>query len=172
MVSAAKRYAEHPKNIFGLKCSQHRNYKMLKVLRYYQRRCGARASKHTMLKYMRTLELQVTDEEFDIISKWLLGERPEKILQERLNDARGIDDGSPKPECSVCLEAMRSRKFPKQKLSVACQHEPTVCRSCVTLSIDSQIPDVAWDRVTCPECPEALDFQTVKQWASEESFKT
>lgn len=175
MVSAAKRYAAHPKSIFGLKCSQHRAFKMTIVLKYYQKSCGAKAPKQRMLTFMAALEKEVTSEESDIISEWLQGMRPapllEERLEERLNDCRGIDDGSKKQECSVCLESFRSREFPKQKLSVACQHESTVCGGCVTQSLDTQIPDVSWDNVTCPECPEALGYDAIQKWASADAFE-
>lgn len=74
-------------------------------------------------------------------------------------------------DCCVCMDSLSHSNFPQQKITATCNHSPTVCLGCLTQSINSQIPDVAWDQVKCPECSEPLPFDVVKTWASEEFFE-
>jgi len=74
-------------------------------------------------------------------------------------------------DCCVCMNSLDHSNFPPQKITASCNHSPTVCLSCLTQSIDSQIPDVAWDQVKCPECSEPLPYDVVKAWASEDFFE-
>lgn len=89
------------------------------------------------------------------------------------NDISG--DEAPKPRslktCLTCVEDLTPRKFPKKGLAKECNHEPNVCKDCLTRSIDIQIPDVAWDQVQCPECSVILPFEVVKNYASPETFE-
>ncbi len=181
MVSAAQRYASFPTRIFGLKCSRHRANKIRKVLRYYEKRCGVRASKERTLTLLVALEEQVGDQDREVICEWLSSGEPAEVFIKRLNQIRGIEEDSEhdlvkalpslEKECSTCMESMDLPSFPTQRLTVSCQHEPTACRTCVAQSINIQIPEVAWDQVQCPECPETLSFDTIKALASSEAFE-
>jgi hypothetical protein len=158
---------------------------MRDVLSYYSKRFGQKATKERLLKLLVKLEGEVSDAEHAAIHKWLsVGSTTTPNLRKLLNTTRGIatelDDGvklSPPPppppqiDCSVCMESQDAKNFPSQKITVLCNHEPTVCRTCLTQSIDSQIPEVAWDQVKCPECPETLPYDVVKDWASPEAFE-
>jgi len=73
--------------------------------------------------------------------------------------------------CLTCAEDLAPRNFPKKGLTAECNHEPTVCKDCLTRSIDIQISDVDWDQVQCPECSAILPFEVVKKYASPELFK-
>jgi hypothetical protein len=100
-------------------------------------------------------------------------------LTNLLNATRGIQSGFPTPppppqpkiDCSVCTESLDATAFPQTKITELCNHNPTLCQSCLSQSLDSQIPDVAWGQVRCPECPETLPYERVKVWASAEGFQ-
>lgn len=68
------------------------------------------------------------------------------------------------------MEELPSKKFPKRRITLACLHEPHMCRSCVRFSIELQIKEKQWF-VKCPLCPEKLAFETVKKYTSEEIFE-
>lgn len=65
-------------------------------------------------------------------------------------------------ECTVCMEKIDANDFPRYALTKLCEHEPTICRSCVKQSIETQIPDVIGEQVKCPECPATLPHDVLK----------
>ncbi|KAE8453578.1 hypothetical protein EG329_010439 [Mollisiaceae sp. DMI_Dod_QoI] len=178
---ATKRYPGFPKRIFGLKCSQHRAFKMQDILKYYQKRVGARASKERLLNLLVALEEQVSKEEAEGIQEWLESDSGSAAsLRFILADARDVKvepKREPSPEvpslreCCVCAEDLPESSFPEQKITSTSNHEPTTCRTCLSTTLATQIPDVAWDQVKCPECPEALPYDVVKTWASADAFE-
>ena len=73
-------------------------------------------------------------------------------------------------ECSICLEDYPGDEFLHVPLTTGCSHKLKVCRKCVSMSIDVQIPDVTWDQIKCPECPSKLSYDVVKRYASFDAF--
>lgn len=73
-------------------------------------------------------------------------------------------------ECSVCMDRLGANQFPRKSLTDSCIHHSNVCKTCITTSINAQIPDVFWDRIRCPECPSTLPYEVVKKYASAEAF--
>lgn len=82
---------------------------------------------------------------------------------------------SPSPqvtrECCICAEDLPESSFPEQKITSTCNHEPATCRNCLSITIATQIPELAWDQLHCPECPETLPYDIVRTWASAKSFE-
>lgn len=75
-------------------------------------------------------------------------------------------------QCQACLEDLSSRRFPKRRITLECEHEPLICRSCLHLSIDIQINEKKqFNTLKCPLCPQKLEFRTVKKYASKEAFE-
>lgn len=180
MVSAAQRYARFPETIFDLRCSQLRANRMIQVLTYYKKRCPRHTKKERMLDLMVSLEKELGPEDIEVISSWLQSSRSGSALRKMLNGTSRAVEGfsneelevvNPQQECSVCMESYDGSHYSRKKLSVQCQHEHSICRACLSQSINAQIPEVAWDQVQCPECPEILAFATVKKWASKEAFE-
>lgn len=171
MAPQVKRFPGLPKQIFGIKCVQHRVYKMSTVLKYYKKQFHPRATKYQLLRLFVKLEAEITDAEGAAIRQWLpeysTYDRVEHLMSQ-LNNVRGI---LPKLDCCVCMDSLDAELFPQQKITPLCNHEPTVCRSCLTKTIDTQVPEVAWDQVQCPECSETLPYDVVKEWASLEAFE-
>lgn len=74
-------------------------------------------------------------------------------------------------ECSVCFETYPRGRFPRHRITAECNHEPTVCCDCLTLSIDTQIGSKVWDKISCPLCPMKIPFETVKAYSSAQHFE-
>lgn len=166
-----KRYPCLPAQIFGVKCSSHNSYMMKYVLGYYKKDFREKATKHQLLRLLAKLESEVTHAESAAVGQYFDGVRSlesQLRLIARLNDLRGI---LPPVECCVCMDTLGAELFPQQKITQLCNHDPTVCQNCLSQSIDTQIPDVAWDQVKCPECPETLPYDVVKEWASPAAFE-
>ncbi|PVH88823.1 hypothetical protein DL98DRAFT_362001, partial [Cadophora sp. DSE1049] len=72
-------------------------------------------------------------------------------------------------ECCVCTGSFPQHHF--SSITSMCDHEPTVCDDCISQSVNTQVIDVAWDKIKCPECPATLRHPDVKSWASEELFE-
>jgi hypothetical protein len=189
-MAPSKRYADFPESIFTLKCSQHRAHRMRFLLCHFSKSCARKATKLVLLQELVKLEREVTSAEDTAIREWLHSDSgtPSKLAV-RLKKARRIKN-PPQPwifqnrfpflppppspqvlECCVCMESMGLETFPQQKITQLCNHTPMVCRNCLIQSIDSQIPDVAWDQIKCPECPETLPYDVVQNWASREAFE-
>jgi hypothetical protein len=187
-MARANLYQDLPKTIFGLKCSQHRAFKMRSLLRHFKKRFRLRATKRQLLGLLVILEGEVSNAEQAAIHKWLSIESSKYPLLMRLLHAAEIEaeqkaghhvlkdelvdeDPNQQADCCVCMNSWNIEDFPEQKITELCNHSPTVCRGCLIQSIDSQIPDVSWDQVRCPECPEPLPYNVVKIWASQEVFE-
>lgn len=164
-----------------MRYSQHQTPKMRFILGYYKKNIPKRASKAVLFKLLKKLESEIEAVPAAAIEIWLKkGTQPAHELRVLLNmmygvkndpEERTISPPQVKLECSVCMESLDSESFPAQKITSLCKHNPTVCRDCLTQFLSAKIPDVAFDQVTCPECPGVLPYDVVKMWASEESFE-
>lgn len=72
--------------------------------------------------------------------------------------------------CAVCGDDKRVSEMPTC-ITKSCEHDPNTCKDCVSQWITSSMDTLAWDRLKCPECPQLLDFDHVKAFASEEVFE-
>lgn len=146
-----------------------------------QKEVRSASQQRNVAQHAHALEQEVTVEDSQLIQKWLIRGGSFRALRLLLNGVRGIDDSSdyededatppppPRRDCCVCNESLGMESF--QKTATSCQHEPSSCRQCLTRHIDTQIPEMAWDQVSCPECPETLGFGAVKEFASEATFE-
>ena len=74
------------------------------------------------------------------------------------------------PECLTCGEGMTegSASTLLRSATKNCEHVQT-CASCMQQWIRSQLEDKSWDTLTCPECPERLQHDDVREWADDET---
>ncbi|KAK0109694.1 hypothetical protein ONS95_002373 [Cadophora gregata] len=161
-----KKYLQFPKTVFGLRCSQHRAKKMCHVFRYYKGRGHSGATKEKLLEILVELEDELPNQEVEIVKSWLEADRSVGALGDQLDVARGRYPGA---ECCVCTDSFPQHRFPN--VTSTCDHGPTVCEDCIKQSVNTQIMQVAWDKIKCPECSEALQYDVVKKWASKKSFE-
>lgn len=139
---------------------------MRQVTRYYKKREYTGAGKDRLLEVLVELEAKRSKKEIEIVQSWLSADLSAKGLQDQLDVARGKFDGV---ECCVCFSSFPQHHF--TTISLMCDHEPAVCDDCISQSVNTQVLDVAWDKIKCPECPAPLRHQDVKEWASEELFE-
>lgn len=187
-----------PEIIFGLIHTKHSVSRSQRVLKYYHKRVLRRERKSELLRKLVILEKEVPRAEAEAIKKFI--ENPDEwgMLPELVGKARGIkveprvkEEPEVKTEvksgvkagkenaswtssfkeCSVCTSSFGRNHFPNKQLTPSCNHEPNVCITCLTQSIETQIPDVIGDQVKCPECPATLPHDVVRAWASQELFE-
>jgi hypothetical protein len=163
---------------------------MRPVLKYYNKPCGQNSVKVKQLERLVSLERELHIEEAQAIQQWFreqwLNSHPnyEKLYRtlDSLRRRRGIkgklDEKDPilktsskLKEFEVCLDFVAEEAFPQQKITPSCAHELTVCNNCVTRSVDTQIQEVEWDHIECPQCDQSLVYEVVKQWASPRVFE-
>ncbi|KAH7409323.1 hypothetical protein BKA64DRAFT_705105 [Cadophora sp. MPI-SDFR-AT-0126] len=162
-----KKYAQFPRTVFGLRCSQHRAKKMRHVTQYYYNKAEYRgANKDRLLELLDELEAKRPDQEVEIVKNWLSADRSVKGLKDQLDVSQLKYYGV---ECCVCTGSFSEHHF--SCVTSMCDHEPTVCADCITQNVNTQIMGVAWDKIECPECAETLPYDVVKEWASKKAFK-
>ena len=74
-------------------------------------------------------------------------------------------------DCVVCFETLNPQNTPKRKITSLCNHEPDVCKYCLTTSISTQFDSRVWDQIDCPTCGQRLDFHDVKAFADSSTFQ-
>lgn len=72
-------------------------------------------------------------------------------------------------ECSVCGDTLPQTLF-VGRITAKCSHATHTCRDCTAHWIAACLEARGWDHINCPECPEMLDTQDVKQSAEAETF--
>ena len=163
-------YEKLPAKIFALSYKQHRVNKIKKFLTYNKIKFNKKARKSNLLHRLAALEkIYQTEEEQEAISYWLRTGRNAIELHSIIGEKRRSIKR--KRDCSVCMESLTGYQFPQKKLATTCVHEPSICLACLQESLLQQIEDKPWDQIACPECPERLAFEVVKEFATEDAFE-
>jgi hypothetical protein len=71
--------------------------------------------------------------------------------------------------CIVCSDSKSVTNFPIST-TVRCTHPPQTCLECLQSWIASSMESKGWDKVTCPECDEKLDYENMKTLAAPDMF--
>lgn len=72
--------------------------------------------------------------------------------------------------CTVCAEEKPIEAFPPSGMSSNCTHDNTACLSCVQEWIHTQLTEAGWDRITCLECVELLQYADVRRCGTAQDF--
>ncbi|KAF2455903.1 hypothetical protein BDY21DRAFT_288967 [Lineolata rhizophorae] len=75
-----------------------------------------------------------------------------------------------KQTCAVCTDDRGRSAFPS-RITVKCKHKSNTCRACLSQWLSSELELKGWDRLTCPDCGESLDYNSVKKHAFQETFQ-
>jgi hypothetical protein len=192
----ARDYSEFKDEIIGSRHWDYQKDHILQILAYYNKRNFKSWTKTVLLQHLIAAEKTLGEEAKRRVKEWMsrqYGLSPPRFsafmqTRARLENSNGslsplgdFDDDEflyPGPfgrsttmDCVVCMESLEPESFPTHKTTPSCAHSTTTCTSCLIQAIESQIPDVAWDQIKCPECPELLDFASVKQVVSPEAFE-
>ena len=83
------------------------------------------------------------------------------------------NESSPTPGqmCTACLESIDTDRSPGRRLTSTCDHEATLCQSCLATWISTQLSSKIWDQICCPDCGAGLEHQDIKDFADEETFQ-
>jgi hypothetical protein len=78
------------------------------------------------------------------------------------------------PYCKVCHKAKPRPQFPSPKITSRCNHQPSICLSCLSDSIkrDSDPELSTWSRICCPLCNVKLQPDDVKEFGGGETAET
>ena len=98
-----------------------------------------------------------------------IGRRQIARNQAKVRPAPKVANALPR-DCVVCFETLDPQNTPKRKITPLCNHEPNVCKSCLTTSISTQFNSKVWDQIDCPTCSQRLGFQDVKTFADSVVF--
>ena len=100
--------------------------------------------------------------------------------EERLHLHRGLSDQlyrlltlvviERERDCTVCGEKKRSVRFP-EFISRRCSHSVRVCKTCIRNWTAAQLDSVGWNRIRCPECPEIIEKDELKEHASRDTYE-
>lgn len=154
---------------------------MIFLLNHFEKQFNKRATKMALFYQLRELEQELRAVPVAAIEDWLQDDtQTEADIAQLLDFMDGKIElhelisqtpQQPQAECCVCMEKLGIDNFPREAITQQCNHAPTVCRNCLTQSIDSQIPEKERDQIQCPECRETLPYDVVKEWTSPESFE-
>jgi hypothetical protein len=187
----ARDYSTLPSKIIGRGVYGYSKDKICQILTHYNKRNFKSWNKTKLLQQLVEVERTLSRQDERYVQLWMTynqygvsAPRFSEFVRTRklpeITDSVSDDEEflSPGPfgrsatiDCVVCMESLEPESFPKHKITPSCDHKTTTCTSCLTQAIESQIPDVAWDQIKCPECPEMLDFASVKQVVSPEAFE-
>jgi hypothetical protein len=73
-------------------------------------------------------------------------------------------------ECTICFNNLMSYRFPHRNISASCQHERSVCLSCVAREIKRNFDDNGWTEARCVACQSLLSSNDIAEFAFEEDF--
>lgn len=82
-----------------------------------------------------------------------------------------IAASDPQRTCSICSDTKNGTHFPRKKVTAGCDHENTVCCTCLKIWLRTQICDQGNLGVRCVECPSGFGYEDVKRFADEETFE-
>lgn len=79
--------------------------------------------------------------------------------------------GSLSKKCMICEELYPQSCFPEAVEGSRCEHDQDVCGRCWSEWLDSQVSSVAWDKISCCQCPNVLEQSELRNFALIETFE-
>ena len=166
-------HASVPTYVAGCSYKYWRKTQLTAVLDHYAEPYPDGASKPDLMKTLHALSLRqpITPRDKSRILHRML--RPTQLELGNAGPSSPHNEHAPISEqvCKVCLESVEMEQFPGRKLTLACDHEATVCQSCLATSISTQLSSKIWDQISCPDCGAGLGHQDIKDFADEETFQ-
>ena len=162
-----------PTSILGCSYKSWRKAQLTAILDHYAEPYPEGASKLDLMNAVHTLSQRQP----------LTRRDKSRILNPQLRSMPlglgNVDSSSPSEEiaptpdhfCTVCLESLEANRFPGRRLTLACDHESTLCSSCLVTSISTQMSSKIWNQINCPECGAGFEHQDIKDFADDETFQ-
>ena len=165
-------HASVPTSILGCSYKYWRKTQLTAVLDHYAEPYPEGASKPDLMKALHVLTQRQPITPRDKSRILHPRSRPTPLGLGNV-DPSGVNEPSPTPGklCTVCLESIETEQSPKRKLSSTCDHETTLCQSCLATWISTQLSSKIWDQISCPDCGAGLGHQDIKDFADEETFQ-
>jgi hypothetical protein len=73
-------------------------------------------------------------------------------------------------DCTVCGDKKRSSRFP-EIIARRCRHPVNVCKTCMRNWTTAQLESAGWNRIRCPECPEIIEKDELKDLSTRETYE-
>ncbi|KAG4025949.1 hypothetical protein MFRU_047g00130 [Monilinia fructicola] len=184
------KFPDLPGLIFGCAPSKHRRSPVKMLLGRYNVKVKGNDKKEDYLLKLVELENSIGEREKEALVNWFAGENTCKALAALLGDAlqppiipKDIVEPAAKKaklqsdddlifaavdECRICTERLAPENFPQSRITSTCGHHPTVCKSCLTRYINTEVQTKASDQISCPQCPEMVSEIEIKAYASPE----
>ena len=162
-----------PTSILGCSYRSWRKAQLTTVLGHYAEPYPEGASKLDLMKALYALSQRQSLSRRDKSRILNPRSRSAPLELSNVDSSSPSNENAPTPDqhCTVCLESFEAKQFPERKLTLACDHEPSVCRSCLATSISTQLSSKIWDQINCPDCGAGLEHQDIKDFANEETFQ-
>ena len=166
-------HASVPTYIAGCSYKYWRKTQLTAVLDHYAEPYPEGASKPDLMKTLHALSQRQSITPRDKSRILNPRRRPAPLELGNANPSSPHNEHAPISEqvCKVCLESFEMEQFPGRKLTLTCDHEATVCQSCLATSISTQLSSKIWDQINCPDCGAGLEHQDIKEFADEETFQ-
>jgi hypothetical protein len=71
--------------------------------------------------------------------------------------------------CNVCGEKKKSSRFPKL-ITRRCTHPIKICKFCTRNWTTAQLESSGWNRIRCPECPELIEKDEMRDLSTTETY--
>ena len=128
------------------------------VIRHYRNRSRERRAQHR-----RTNDITLTARPS--------GETTPDTSTDQAASTTISDSDTITPECIAFLETLTIATTPNRRVTEACNHEPSICLTCLGQSIVSQIDSKIWNQIDCPTCKARLSYDDIKAFATEPVFE-
>ena len=162
-----------PTSILGCSYRYWRKAQLTTVLDHYAGPYPQGASKLDLMKALHVVSQRqrLTRRDKSRILNPRLRSAP--IESDNVDASSPSNENAPSPDqvCTVCLESFDAEGLPRRRLTSACDHEHTICQSCLATSISTQLSSKIWDQINCPDCGAGLEHQDIKDFANEETFQ-
>lgn len=73
-------------------------------------------------------------------------------------------------ECTVCGDKKRASRFPAT-ITKSCSHTVRTCKACVRSWTSAQLDSKGWNKIRCPECPEMLGRNDIRDLAKADTYE-
>ena len=160
-----------PTTILGRGYRSWRRPMLTAILDHYAEPYPEGASKLVLMKALHILSQRQPITRRD--KSRILNPRSAPLELSNVDSSSPTNENAPAPDhvCTVCLESFEAHEFPERRLTAACDHEPTLCRSCLVTSILTQLSSKMWDHINCPDCGAGFEHQDIKNFADDETFQ-
>ena len=168
-----------PDAIFGRPRAEYSVPVLRRILNIFFQKLQKNETRANLLTKLSVLENAQTKDIRETVSQLL--RRGEKITRAAIaagvqpededeEDEEEEQSEQPDRNCEICIQTLSASAFAQDKITPGCNHDSSVCRSCLTLHIQMHL-DNEWEPVKCLSCSIELPFNTVELYTTPDEFQ-